>query len=148
MLSIHLNSIGFSPATVLFIVIIARAWNYSLKTCLRKELYLFCPCCLKPLSQERVDRHERADRERESPSLGRQSFLESSQRDRVLPLAKEPPAHKPLLLELHELHKLPEHPGHPVQVPTPQHQSTPSKNIFPKQREMNRFKNKLPDREH
>ena len=75
MISVHLNSIGFSLGTVLVIVLIIGIWKFSSKTCMRKALYIFCPCCLNSLLRERMDRHERIQRQRESMQFSESQLI-------------------------------------------------------------------------
>ena len=58
-ISMHLNSIGLLLTTLLFIIICVAILKYSSKTCLRKCLYISCPCCVRTLNQESKDRNSR-----------------------------------------------------------------------------------------
>ena len=57
--SMHLNSIGFSLTTIFLIVLAVVILKYSSKICLRKCFYVFCPCCVSGLSREREHRKSR-----------------------------------------------------------------------------------------
>ena len=58
-ISMHLNSIGFSLTTIFFIIIAVAILRYSSKVCLRKCFYIACPCCVSGLNREREHRKSR-----------------------------------------------------------------------------------------
>ena len=58
-ISMHLNSIGFSLTTVLLILIGVVILRYSSKVCLRKCFFISCPCCVSGLNREREERKSR-----------------------------------------------------------------------------------------
>ena len=58
-ISMHLNSIGFSLTTIFLIVVGVIILQYSSKVCFRKCLFISCPCCIKGLEREREKRKSR-----------------------------------------------------------------------------------------